>query len=429
MIDLDLLLTQTDSVAERLAGKKVDRSLVVGARDAVMERRAINTELDNMRAEMNRRSKEFGRLMAQKTGNVDAERAALAELKSNIADLEERFRKAAETADSLLYQLPNLPHPAVPVGLEEEDNVILRHEGPEAKQRSDTRPHWEIAAELGLLDLERAAKLSGAGFPVLYGDGARLLRALVQFALDLHRDRYLELVVPHFVRRETPMATGHLPKFADDMYNTTLDDLWAVPTGELPLTGLHRDEILDPDDLPKRYMTYTSCFRREAGSAGKDTRGMQRLHEFHKVELVRLCHPDDVEDEFFELLADCERALQLLELPYRVVDLCTGDLTFSSARIYDLEVYAPGLDKWLECSSVGNFTDFQARRGNIRYKRADGAGTAPVNTLNGSALATPRVWSAILEHGLQSDGTVRVPEVLVPYVGKEILARDDRAPR
>lgn len=428
MIDLDLLLNHTNSVAERLAGKKVEPSLVTSARDAVLERRAINQELDGKRAEMNRRSKAFGQLMAQKPPNVDEERAALAELKTRIADLEEQLRKAVETADSLLYQLPNLPHPLTPIGLEEKDNVVLRHEGPEAKQRTDARPHWDIADELGLLDLKRAAKLSGSGFPVLYGDGSRLLRALVQFALDLHRDRYLELVVPHFVRRETPMATGHLPKFADDMYNTTLDDLWAVPTGELPLTGLHRDEILSTDDLPKRYMTYTSCFRREAGSAGKDTRGMQRLHEFHKVELVQICHPDDVEDQFSELLADCERALQLLELPYRVVDLCTGDLTFSSARIYDLEVYAPGLDKWLECSSVGNFTDFQARRGNIRYRRPDG-GTAPVNTLNGSAIATPRVWSAILEHGLQPDGTVRVPEVLVPYVGKETLTRDDRAPR
>jgi seryl-tRNA synthetase len=426
LIDLDLLLNHTDSVAERLAGKKVERSLVTSARDAVLERRAINQELDSKRAEMNRRSKSFGQLMARKAPDVDEERAALAELKTSIADLEEQLRKAVETADSLLYQLPNLPHPSTPIGLEEEDNVILRHEG-EAKQRTDTRPHWEIADELGLLDLKRAAKLSGSGFPVLYGDGSRLLRALVQFALDLHRDRYLELVVPHFVRRETPMATGHLPKFADDMYNTTLDDLWAVPTGELPLTGLHRDEILSPDDLPKRYMTYTSCFRREAGSAGKDTRGMQRLHEFHKVELVQICHPDDVEDQFFELLADCERALQLLELPYRVVDLCTGDLTFSSARIYDLEVYTPGLDKWLECSSVGNFTDFQARRGNIRYRRPDG-GTALVNTLNGSAMATPRVWSAILEHGLQPDGTVRIPKILVPYVGKETLTRDDRSP-
>ena len=427
MIDLDLLLARTDWVAERLAGKKVEPSLVFNARDAVLDRRAINARLDTKRAEMNRRSKDLGRLMAQRAENVDEERASLSELKADIADLEEQYRKAIDTADELLYRLPNLPHPAAPIGVGEEENVVLRYEGPKPTRRTDTRPHWDIAAELGLLDLKRAAKLSGSGFPVLYGDGARLLRALVQLALDLHRDRYLELVVPHFVRRETPMATGHLPKFADDMYNTTLDDLWAVPTGELPLTALHRDEILSAEDLPKRYMTYTSCFRREAGSAGKDTRGMQRLHEFHKVELVQLCHPSDVEDRFLELLADCERALQLLELPYRVVDLCTGDLTFSSSRIYDLEVYAPGLDKWLECSSVGNFTDFQARRGNIRYRET--GGTAPVNTLNGSAMATPRVWSAILEHGLQPDGTVRVPEVLVPYVGKDTLARDARAPR
>jgi seryl-tRNA synthetase len=246
------------------------------------------------------------------------------------------------------------------------------------------------------------------------------LRALVAFGLDLHRDKYEELVVPHLVRRQTMVGTGHLPKFADDAYSTTLDDLWLVPTGEVPITGLHRDEILDPEDLPRRYMTYTVCFRREAGSAGKDTRGLQRLHEFHKVELVRLCLPEDAEQEFEELLGDAERIVQELRLPYRVVDLATGDLTFSSSRIIDLEVYAPGVDRWLEVSSVGNFTDFQARRGNIRV-RVEGGGTRPIATLNASGAATPRLWAAIVEHGQQPDGRVLVPEVLRPYVGRELL--------
>jgi seryl-tRNA synthetase len=246
------------------------------------------------------------------------------------------------------------------------------------------------------------------------------LRALVALGLDLHRDKYEELVVPHLVRRQTMVGTGHLPKFADDAYSTTLDDLWLVPTGEVPITGLHRDEILDPEDLPRRYMTYTVCFRREAGSAGKDTRGLQRLHEFHKVELVRLCLPEDAEQEFEELLGDAERIVQELRLPYRVVDLATGDLTFSSSRIIDLEVYAPGVDRWLEVSSVGNFTDFQARRGNIRV-RVEGGGTRPIATLNASGAATPRLWAAIVEHGQQPDGRVLVPEVLRPYVGRELL--------
>jgi seryl-tRNA synthetase len=276
-----------------------------------------------------------------------------------------------------------------------------------------------VAGELGIFDPERAAKLSGSGFSILRGDGARLLRALVSFGLDLHRPTYEELVVPHMVKRTTMVGTGHLPKFADDAYSTTPDDLWLVPTGEVPLTALHRDEILNPEDLPRRYMTYTSCFRREAGSAGKDTRGMQRLHEFHKVELVRLCLAENVEQEFAELLADAERTLLELGLPYRVVDLCTGDLTFSSARIFDLEVYAPGVDKWLEVASVGNFTDFQARRSNIRVRTT--AGNRPVFTLNASAMATPRVWAAIIEHGAQPDGRVKIPAALVPYIGKDTL--------
>lgn len=320
---------------------------------------------------------------------------------------------------SLLLDLPNVPDPQAPVGDDESANVVVRHGGPEAISRTDLRPHWDVAGELGILDPERAAKLSGSCFALLRGDGARLLRVLVSFGLDLHRPTYEELVVPHLVRRPIMVGTGHLPKFADDAYSTTLDDFWAIPTGEVPLTALHRDEILDPGDLPQRYMTYTSCFRREVGSAGKDTRGMQRLHEFHKVELVRLCLPDAVEQEFEELLADAERALQELQLPYRVVDLATGDLTFSSARIFDLEVYSPGVDRWLEVSSVGNFTDFQAHRSNIRFRTENGA--HPVCTLNGSGLATPRLWAAIVEHGQLPDGRIRVPKVLQPYLGKEVL--------
>jgi seryl-tRNA synthetase len=420
MLDLDLLLNQTDDVARRLATRGVDPAKVAAARDAVVRRRQLRAQLDELRAERNRRSKELGRRIGAGEASADELRGELAELSDRVTAMEAAFREAEQASLDLLLDLPNLPDPKSPVGDDETANVVLRYAGPEAVPDPSARPHWEVAGDLGIFDPERAAKLSGSGFSLLRGDGARLLRALVAFGLDLHRDKYEELVVPHLVRRQTMVGTGHLPKFADDAYSTTLDDLWLVPTGEVPITGLHRDEILDPEDLPRRYMTYTVCFRREAGSAGKDTRGLQRLHEFHKVELVRLCLPEDAEQEFEELLGDAERIVQELRLPYRVVDLATGDLTFSSSRIIDLEVYAPGVDRWLEVSSVGNFTDFQARRGNIRV-RVEGGGTRPIATLNASGAATPRLWAAIVEHGQQPDGRVLVPEVLRPYVGRELL--------
>jgi seryl-tRNA synthetase len=415
VLDVNLILDQTDDVAKRLATKGVDPVMVYHARDSIVRRRELRLQLDEVRAAMNRESKEMGRLVAAKDPAVDTRRVELAQLKTTISDLEARVREAEQTSRDVLLRLPNLPDPGAPIGDDESANIVLRHGGPDAVPAPELRPHWEVAGDLGILDIERAAKISGSGFSILRGDGARLLRALVSWGLDLHRDVYEELVVPHMVREDTVIGTGHLPKFAEDMYNTTLDNLWLVSTGEVPLTALHRDEIFDAADLPRRYMTYTSCFRREAGSAGKDTRGMQRLHEFHKVELVRLCLPENVEQEFHELLADAERTLIGLGLPYRVVDLCTGDLTFSSARIFDLEVYSPGVDRWLEVSSVGSFTDFQARRSGIRVRTEEGI--RPVCLLNGSAVATPRLWAAIVEHGQQPDGRVAVPEALRPYMG------------
>lgn len=415
MLDIDVILDDTHEVAKRLATKGIDPSAVHDARASVVRRRELRAQLDDARARMNRESKEMGRLIAAKDASADVRRAELAELKTTISDLEAEVRDAEQASLDLLLRLPNLPDPDTPVGDDESANVVLRYSGPEAVRSPEQRPHWDVAGDLGIFDSERAAKISGSGFSLLRGDGARLLRALISWGLDMHRDQYEELVVPHVVREQTAVGTGHLPKFAEDMYTTTLDNLWLVPTGEVPLTALHRDEIFDPSDLPRRYMTYTSCFRREAGSAGKDTRGMQRLHEFHKVELVRLCMREDVDRQFDELLADCERTLVELGLPYRVVDLCTGDLTFSSARIFDLEVYSPGIDRWLEVSSVGSFTDFQARRSSIRVRTE--RGSRPVCLLNGSAVATPRLWAAIVEHGQRPDGRVQVPEVLRPYMG------------
>jgi seryl-tRNA synthetase len=419
VLDLNLLLTEFESVVGQLATKGVDPAAVRAARDAVQHRRSTRQSLDALRETMNRRSKEAGRVIAAGGEQADLLRRELAALKADVAEAETRCRAAEQAERDLVLTLPNLPAADVPIGADESGNVVLRHGGPPAKADPTARPHWEVATELGIFEAERAAKLSGAGFSVLRGDGARLLRALVQFALDLFADGYEELTVPHFVRGDTMVGTGHLPKFRDDAY-ATVDDLWAVPTGEVPLTGLHRDEVLDRAELPLRYMTHTACFRREAGSAGRDTRGMQRLHEFHKVELVRLCRPEDAATEFAELLADAERTLSTLELPYRVVELCTGDLTFSSARIVDLEVYSPGVDRWLEVSSVGHFTDFQARRGNIRYRAEDGRSRF-VHTLNGSGLATPRIWAALIEHGQCADGRVRLPEALHRYLGGEYL--------
>jgi seryl-tRNA synthetase len=422
LIDPNLLVDDTDFVVRQVARKGYKSDLIFAARDAILRRRQLVAALDSMRAEMNMKSKEVGRLLAQGDQKGEEMREALAALKQDIAKHEGDVREADQVMRDLLLTIPNLPDADCPDGLEESDNVVVRYEGPPGEREPGRayRPHWETAADLGIFDPERAAKLSGSGFSLLYGDGARLLRGLAIWGLDLNRDKYLEVLPAHFVRGPVMVGTGHLPKFADDAYSMSQDDLWAIPTGEVPLTALHRDEILDTDVLPKLYMAYTSCFRREAGAAGKDTRGMQRLHEFHKVELVRLCTKEQVQDQFAELLADAERTLQLLRLPYRVVDLACGDLTFSSARIFDLEVYAPGVDRWLEVSSVGKFTDFQGRRSNMRYRGKDGRIT-PVSTLNGSAVATPRLWAAIVEHGERPDGTVTVPEVLVPYVGKEVL--------
>ena len=277
-------------------------------------------------------------------------------------------------------------------------------------------PHWEIGEELGLLDTERAVKLSGSMFVMYRKQGATLVRALCQLALDRNADLYEEIRPPTLVHTETMISTGHLPKFTEEAYEIERDDLWAIPTAEVPLTSLGRDDIYDEADLPQRFCAHTSCFRREAGSAGKDTRGLFRVHEFDKVELLAYCTPDQAADLHAEIQARAEALLTDLGLAYRVLDLCTGDIGNSAARTFDLEAYAPGVDRWLEVSSVSWFRDYQARRANLRYRPADGKGTAILNTLNGSALAVPRVWAALVETYRQEDATITIPEVLVPYI-------------
>jgi seryl-tRNA synthetase len=378
-------------------------------------------QVDAARAELKAGSADVGALMrAGRRQEADTLRGAMAENRVTLDRLEAILRATEAELDDVVMRIPNLPADDVPDGVGEADNVVVRTHGYDPADYATQKwlPHWEVAERLGIYDGERAAKLSGPMFSVLRGDGARLLRSLVSLALDLHRDRYEEIVPPHLVRTEVISRTGHLTKFDTQAYRVRDDDLWLIPTAEVPLMGLHQGEILLEADLPRRYMAYTVCWRREAGAAGKDTRGMQRLHEFHKVELVQLCRPEDGETELAGLLADAERALHVLELPYRVVELCAGDLTFSAAKVYDLEVYSPGVDKWLEVSSVSLVTDFQSRRGRIRFRRK-GGGVEFAHALNGSGLATPRVWAALVEHGQQPDGSIRLPDALVPYLGRE----------
>lgn len=423
MIDLKLLSDDFEATAARLARKRVARSLLEEARDLAERRRQTVRAVDDARQQMNAGAQSVGQLMREgRKEEADAQRQELAAAKGRIEALEAELREAEALLDDVAARIPNLPDDVVPDGMSEEDNRVVRTSGydPADYQGRSYEPHWEIAGRLGIFDGERAAKLSGGMFSILRGGGARLLRGLVNFALDLHGERYLEIAPPHAVRSEVITRTGHLTKFESQAYKLRDDDLWLIPTAEVPLMGMHQGEILSEADLPLRYMAYTVCWRREAGAAGKDTRGLQRLHEFHKVELVELCRPEESEAELHALLADCERTLQVLGLPYRVLELCAGDLTFSASRVFDLEVYSPGVDRWLEVSSVSLVTDFQARRGAIRY-RGD-KGTAFVHSLNGSGLATPRVWAAIIEHGQQPDGTVRVPDALVPFVGTEVIS-------
>jgi seryl-tRNA synthetase len=424
VIDIRLLLDDFDGTARRLARKGVDMALLGATRDLAQRRREQVRQVDSRRAGIKSGSAQVGTLMREgRREEADTLRARLAEDRTALDAAEDRLEATEAELDDLVMRIPNLPADDVPDGDSEADNVVVRTHGYDPADYSDRKwlPHWEVAERLGIYDSERAAKLSGPMFSVLRGDGARLVRGLVTLALDLHRDDYEEIAPPHLVRTEVISRTGHLTKFDTQAYRLRDDDLWLVPTAEVPLMGLHQGEILPEAELPRHYMAYTVCWRREAGAAGKDTRGMQRLHEFHKVELVKLCRPEDGAAELDGLLADAERAVQVLKLPYRVVELCAGDLTFSAAKVYDLEVYSPGVDRWLEVSSVSLVTDFQARRGQIRFRR-QGGGVEFVHALNGSGLATPRVWAALIEHGQQPDGSVRVPEALVPYLGKETIS-------
>ena len=421
MIDVRLLRTNLDGVRSALARRgKPDLLVQVDEAVALDSRiREISLERDALRAEVNDLSKQVGALRRDKK-NDEAE--ALMERSRAGGDRERVLQGEIDTVQDALQQImlriPNLPHPDAPDGAGDHENPIVK--GPinlPATFGDHQRvPHWETATALGILDNERATKIAGAMFTMQRGLGATLARALCQFALDQNADAFEEIRPPSFVTTATLTATGHLPKFADEAYAIERDDLWAIPTAEVPLTSLHAGEVLDEAQLPVRLMAYSPCYRREAGSAGRDTRGMLRAHEFDKVEILAIARPEDAPALLTELVGRAEALMAALELPYRIIEICTGDMGGSHHRSFDIEVYAPGCDAWLEVSSVSWFSDYQARRADIRFKRTGQKGTEIANTLNGSALAVPRVWAAICENHRQPDGSVRIPAVLLPYM-------------
>ena len=419
MIDIRRVRTELDVVKAALARKGVDPAEVQRIADVDERARALTAERDDVRGRVNTISKEVG--AAHRSGDK-ATAESLAEQSRALGEDVKRLEAEAATVEAelrdLLLRLPNLPADDALDGAGEEDNHILRIENEPAGGYAEHQrvPHWDIGPALGILDLERAVKISGSMFVMYRRQGATLARALCQLALDRNADAFEEIRPPTLVTSETLTATGQLPKFADDAYHLERDDLWCIPTAEVPLTSLAAGEILDEADLPLRLMAYTPCFRREAGSAGRDTRGLLRSHEFDKVEILAVTTPEQAVKMHDELVARAEATLTVLGLEYRVLEICTGDLGQSHARQYDLEVYAPGCDMWLEVSSISWFSDYQARRANIRYRPSAGKGTAVAHTLNGSALAVPRVWAAIVETYRQPDGSVVVPDALRPYL-------------
>jgi seryl-tRNA synthetase len=426
MLDLGYVREHLPEVEERLRQRGMNPGeLFGGFRDLDARRRQAITAAETLKAERNKKSEEVGR---RKRAGEDA--AALMEETKSLREEGERQEKLAaqleEELRTVMSQIPNLPHSSVPVGRTEHDNVEARRWGAPPKFSFTAKPHWELGEQLGVLDLGRAAKLSGARFAVYWGQGAKLERALASFMLDLHTGEhgYTEVLPPYMVNSASMYGTGQLPKFAGDSFKIQDHDLWMIPTAEVPLTNLYRDETLDESQLPLSVTGYTPCFRSEAGSYGKDVRGIIRQHQFQKVELVKFSHPERSYDDHEQLTRHAEIVLQRLGLHYRVVTLCTADMGFSSAKTYDIEVWLPGQKLFREISSCSNFESFQARRANIRFRSPTKKKTEFVHTINGSGLAVGRTWLAVLENYQQEDGSVLIPEALRPYMGVErITAR------
>jgi seryl-tRNA synthetase len=420
MLDVRLIREQPESVKERLAtrggddAQKIDELLRIDS-----DRRKAETELQRLNGERKRLSKEIGgkRARAESSEELEAQVRAIGD---EIAALNRKTTEFDARQRDMLLQLPNLPHAGAPIGKDAAENPVIRSWGEKPEFSGDLLDHVALGTKLKLFDLERAAKLSGSGFICFTGAGARLERALIQFMLDLHTREhgYTEISPPFLVRRDCMIGTSQLPKFEEDMYGLEENQMFLAPTAEVPVTNFHREEILAAADLPQKFVAYTPCFRREAGSAGRETRGIIRVHQFDKVELVKLTAPESSYAEHESLTANAERVLQLLGLHYRVVELCTGDLGFGSAKTYDIEVWSPGQKGYLEVSSCSNFEDFQARRMELRFKDADGKNRF-CHTLNGSGVALPRLFAALIETGQQPDGSIRLPEPLRAYFGAD----------
>ena len=415
MLDIKVIRDQEQKVRQALAARRVNVDL-----DAVValdkERRAVHTEVDALKNKRNVSSKEIGAL--KKAGrDTAAQQQTVREIGEQIAALDEKVRGIEERLNKALLTIPNIPHAGVPEGADAKDNQVVRVQGRPREFAFEPKPHWEVGERLGLFDFERASRMTGTGFPLFLGKGAKLERALIQFMLDVHVNEhgYTEMAPPFVVNSASMTGTGQLPKLAEDMYYAPVDDLYLIPTAEVPVTNYYREEIIQTP-LPIKFTAYTPCFRREAGAAGRETRGLIRVHQFDKVEMVKLVEPETSYDELESLVRDAEDILQRLGLHYRVLQLCTGDMSFSAAKCYDIELWAPAHKGWLEVSSCSNFEDFQARRAQIRYRNKDGK-TAFVHTLNGSGVALPRLVVAILENYQEADGTVVLPEALRPYMG------------
>jgi len=386
-------------------------------------RRQLITEGDELRARRNQVSRQVGE--ARRDGQEPPADivAEMRQVGDRISELEQESKSLEERIDSILMRLPNIPLPDVPKGLTEESNVVIRQWGEPATLDFTPIPHWDLGERHGIIDFERGVKISGSRFYTMFGAGAKLERSLIAWMLNLHTQQhgYTEVMLPAVVKREVMEGAGNLPKFSDFLYHDDSADLWMIPTAEVPITNLYRDEIIPPDTLPLRYVAQTPCFRNEQAAAGRDTRGIKRVHQFNKVEMYKFVTPETSNDELEALVADAEDVCQKLELPYRVLQLCTGDIGFQSAKTYDIEVWAAGSQEWLEVSSCSTCTDFQARRARIRYRPAQGERPQLPHTINGSGLALPRVVIAILENYQQADGTVVIPEVLRPYTGFDTI--------
>ena len=416
MIDIQMIRKDPDAVKGAIAslGTEAPIDEIV---DLDRRRREILQELERLRQDRNQTSEKIGRM---DTGDERQELIdSMGGVNERIKVLETDLRGNEDELQGMMYQVPNLPDASVPVGADESENAVLREEGELPELDFEPLPHWDLGPQLGILDFERGVKLSGSRFYVLRGAGARMQRALISWMLDLHitQHGYTEIYPPSIVKEQCMWGAGQLPKFADNIYRDTEDDLWLIGTAEIPLTNLHRDEILDAEDLPLSYVAYTPCFRREKFSGGRDVRGIKRGHQFDKVEMYKLTTPEDSYEALEQILDDAADVCRALEIPYRVVEMVTGDLGFTAAKKYDLEIWAPGSEEWLEVSSVSNCEAFQARRTEIRYRREKGAKPEYLHTLNGSGLALPRTLIAVLENYQQSDGSVVVPDVLRPWMG------------